>query len=254
MLAGGHRRCTVSSMHIDKALEHLQRIAILASVDVERLRCLAGDLIWRNVAPNEEIISLLSADTHVYFIAEGEFRVRLAPLPGRGVLIRQLHPGQCFGEIAVLAQGPRSASVSAQTAGLIAQCPADVFCQLLREDGSVGLAVAARLARNVVSLTDRLYETAALEVRFRIHAEVLRLAKTAEETAEGLVIHNAPTHSAIAQSVGTHREAVTKEFGFLTEQAVLRQTGRQLRIVDLEKLRELIRKNTGLLASQFVDW
>lgn len=241
-------------MTIENDVERLRRMTILAGAKTDHLRTLAGELTWRTVAPQENVVSLLSADGSVYFIDEGEFQVRLAPIPGRSILVGRLHPRQHFGEIAILAAAPRSVSVTAVSAGIVGQCPSKAFQTLLDEDSSVGRAVATHLARTVVSLTDRLYETAALEVRFRIQAEVLRLAKTAEPSPEGLLIRNAPTHDAIAQSVGTHREAVSKEFKFLGEQGLLRQTGRQIVVFDIEKLRELSRKHAGLLASQVVEW
>lgn len=244
-----------TKMTPEEAVGRLSRITILADASLDQLHALSSSVTWRSVKAGEEVISHLSRDQHVYFVCDGVFRVRLEPVAGRGVQIRHLHAGQHFGEIAPLAQAPRSVTVSADTEGLVAECPVETFCALVRENGAVGLAVAANLARYVISLTDRLFETAALEVRFRIYAEVLRIAKSGQETCEGLTIHDAPTHDMIAQSVGTHREAVTKEFRYLTDENILRQNRRrELVVLDLDKLRDLIRKHAGLTASQVVDW
>src|SRR5690606_37865976 len=126
------------------------------------------DLVWRQVAPGEALINHLAMDRAIYFIAEGVFRARIEPSPGRSVQIRQLHPGDHVGEIAVLAQSPRSVSVIAETQGLVAQCPAESLLAIMHADASVTVRMATALARYVISLTDRLFETAALEVRFRI--------------------------------------------------------------------------------------
>jgi hypothetical protein len=143
-------------------------------------------------------------------------------------------------------------SVSADGDGLLAAYPDDAFEQLLRENGAAALAVARVLARLTVSLTDRLFETAALEVRFRIQSELLRLAKGREQTPAG--IDPAPTHQKIAAAVGAHREAVTKEFRELTAENILRQKGRQLVILDIQRLRQHLQKYAGLTASLVVDW
>jgi CRP/FNR family transcriptional regulator, cyclic AMP receptor protein len=106
----------------------------------------------------------------------------------------------------------------------------------------------------VVSLTDRVFELAALEVRFRIYAELLRLASGGELTNEGLLIRSAPTHEAIAATVGAQREAITRELRTLASEGLLRQTKREMLILDIERLRELVRRRAGHTTSEAVDW
>lgn len=241
-------------MDPDDAIACLSKIHILAEASPEQLQRLAALVTWRRAAAGEEIIPHLSPGREIFFICEGAFRARLEPLPGRGLEVRLLRPGQHFGDLALLADAPRTVSVSADGDGLLAACPDDAFEQLLRENGAVALAVARVLARLTVSLTDRLFETAALEVRFRIQSELLRLAKGREQTPAGIVIDPAPTHQKIAAAVGTHREAVTKEFRELTAENILRQKGRQLVILDIQRLRQHLQKYAGLTASLVVDW
>lgn len=161
-------------------------------------------------------------------------------------------PGEHFGELAALAEAPRSVTVTAETQGVIARCPPEAFKAFILESGAPAYALAVTLARTIVSLTDRLFE-ASLEVRLRICAQLLRLLKSGEPTDGGIVIRNAPTHAKIGEAAGTNREAVTKEFSHLAALGILRQNKREL-ILDAEKLRELVRRQAGLTASQLVDW
>jgi CRP-like cAMP-binding protein len=250
-------RMTLSNLDdiaLEDALARLRRITIFTEAQEATLTRLVPDLLWRELAAGEMLITHLATDRYVYFIFEGVFRAKIEPSPGRSVQIRQLYPGDHVGEIAVLAQSPRSVSVSAQTRGLVAQCPEESLLAIMHADASVAVRMASALARYVISLTDRLFETASLEVRFRIYAELLRLAKKGEPTEDGLLIREAPTHELIAQSVGTHREAVTKEFSLLNELKILRQQRRELVLLDLEKLRQLVQSAAGVTASQLVDW
>lgn len=241
-------------MDQDDAIVCLRKVHILAEASPEQLQRLSALAAWRRTKAGEEIIHHLSAERDVFFICDGAFRAHLEPLPGRGLEVRRLRPGQHFGDLALLAHAPRTVSVSADSDGLLAVCPDDAFEQLLRENGAVALAVARVLARLTVSLTDRLFETAALEVRFRIQSELLRLAKGGDQTPAGIVIKPAPTHQRIATAVGTYREAVTKEFGELAADNILKQKGRQLVILDIKRLRQLLQKHAGLTASLVVDW
>ena len=112
-------------MKAQESQDRLSRIAILAAATPEQLGRLAAACTWRTVSPGEEVISHLASETDVYFISEGAFRVRLEPITDRAVEIRVLEAGQHFGEIAALAKSPRSVTVTADTRGLIAHCPAD---------------------------------------------------------------------------------------------------------------------------------
>lgn len=241
-------------MEAASARTFLRKVKILADLSDDDLDGLATSLTWRRVRAGDQVVSHLDKGAEVFFAAEGVFRARLETAIGRQVAIRQLPEGSHFGEIAALTHTPRSLGISAETDGLLAECPAEAFLALIARNGAFATAVAAHLARTVVSLTDRVFELAALEVRFRIYAELLRLASAGEQTSEGLLIRNAPTHEAIAATVGAQREAVTRELRALTSEGLLRQTKRELLILDMERLRDLVRRRAGHTTSEAVDW
>ena len=54
---------------------------------------------------------------------------------------------------------------------------------------------------------------------------------------QGVVIRPAPTHYEIAARIGSHREAVTREFNRLEENRIVEIRRRQIRIVNLDLLR-----------------
>jgi CRP/FNR family transcriptional regulator, cyclic AMP receptor protein len=241
-------------MEAAEARVFLRKVRILAALSDADLDVLAAAVTWRKVHAGEQVVSHLDSGTEVFFAAEGAFRARLETAIGRQVAIRQLPEGSHFGEIAALMHTPRSLAISADTDGLLAECPADAFLALMTRNGDFATAIAAHLARTVVSLTDRVFELAALEVRFRIYAELLRLAASGEQTGEGLLIRNAPTHEEIAAAVGAQREAVTRELRALASEGLLRQTKRELLLLDIERLRELVRRRAGHTTSEAVDW
>lgn len=223
----------------------LRGVRILASLDDAHLDQLASKTIWRTASAGEEVVSHLDQGKQVFLVVQGSLRAKLETASGREVPIRLLPTGSHLGEIAALTNTPRSVTVTAETDALLGECPAEVFLDLMQNNSAVAIAVAAHLARTVVSLTDRVFELAALEVRFRVYAELLRLASSGEDTSEGILIRNAPTHQAIAAVVGAQREAITRELGVLTGQGMVQQTKREILIRDVEGLRELVRRRAG---------
>jgi CRP-like cAMP-binding protein len=83
------------------------------------------------------------------------------------------------------------------------------------------------------------FEVSALAVRERVRRELLRLAAEGTSFGKSVVIRPAPTHYEIAARIGSHREAVTREFNRLEEEQLLEIRRRQIRIVDLERLKRL---------------
>lgn len=93
-------------------------------------------------------------------------------------------------------------------------------------------------------LTERLFELSALNVSGRLHCELLRLAKL---SAADLVVEPAPTHAELANRIGSHREAVTRELRFLTDRMIISTQRRRLTILDLPQLEHIVGQAMGEL-------
>ncbi len=237
-----------------EARQQLRTVRILSEVTDAELDQLSSSLIWRRVGAGEVVVSHLDTGTQVFFAIEGAYRACLETALGRQVAIRQLTAGAHFGEIAAISSTPRSVSIEAEEPGLIAECPKEAFLSLMTENGAFATAVAAHLARTVVALTDRVFELAALEMRFRLYAELLRMASGGAAVDAGILIREAPTHEAIASAIGAQREAVTRELRALANDGIIRQHKRELWILDIERLRDLLRRRAGVTTSDAVDW
>ncbi len=199
------------------------------------VRVQAGQVILTNGAESREL----------YLVLEGSVRIALFASTGREVAIREMGAGELFGELAAIDGLARSATVVAATNGQMAVIPAPAFFSAIEQNPGMSLWLLRRLARMVRSSTEKIFELSALPVRNRLHCELLRLAEDGAASAEGVVISPAPTHADFAARVGSHREMVTREFGYLTENGVLRQNGRRLVLLSLERLMAEIQRGGG---------
>lgn len=241
-------------MNTDERRRRLRTVDILTDLPDAKLDALAAELTWSPVNADEAVVSHLKQGADVYFALQGTFRAEMTTAFGKTVTIRQLKAPAHFGEIAALTGSPRSLTIVAETDGEVAICPAAAFQALMESDAAFAKGIAIKLARNIVLLTDRLFELAALEVRFRLYSELLRLARTGETTDEGVVVRNAPTHEQLAAIIGAQREAVTREISYLSEEGVLHKKRREIVITNLEKLRDMVQRRAGVTATQVVDW
>lgn len=186
-----------------------------------------------------------AASTDIYFILEGSFGVVAYSPQGREVSLRTLTAGDVVGELAAVDGQPRSATVVAETDARVAILPREDFLAFVEGSPKTAMWLAELLASKIRDMNERIFELSALNVQARLHCELLRLAKGGSESLGPLVIQPAPTHAELANRIGTHREAVTREMRALVEHKVIRAGRRSLEFVDLRRLEHFVGQAVG---------
>ena len=118
--------------------EDLEQIADLAG---ERLH-LAGDYVCREGELGDELFVLVEGEVEVSKQVEGVSRV-----------LRTLRSGEHLGELAILREQPRSASVRARLDTRTLVLNGDALRSILEDRPQVSLAMLASLAERMSSLT-----------------------------------------------------------------------------------------------------
>jgi CRP/FNR family transcriptional regulator, cyclic AMP receptor protein len=117
-----------------RGLEETELLALLAQAEISSFK--DGDYVLQEGEPG----------THVYVLLGGQAVVTRSSTGIRKIL-KELGPGECIGEMALLESGPRSASVRALGS-----------CKLLRIDGrdlDQMAAVSAKIYRNLAIMLSR---------------------------------------------------------------------------------------------------
>ncbi|MFQ3596041.1 MAG: helix-turn-helix domain-containing protein, partial [Sphingomonadaceae bacterium] len=86
------------------------------------------------------------------------------------------------------------------------------------------------------ALTAQVYALSFLPVRARLHCELHRLARDAGAGDGTATLFEAPTHEELAQRIGSHREAISREMAALARLGLLSQRRRRLVIHDAATL------------------
>ena len=181
----------------------------------------------------------------VYWVAQGRVEVALLSPAGHEVILRDQGAGDMFGEMAPIDQLPRSATIIALEDCVLISVPGRTFCEAVFGHPAAAEWLARLLTARIRDLTHKVFELNALRVPSRLHCELLRLCGPHPHDTESIVIEPSPTHAQLAARIGTHREAVTREMGYLVEQGILRQEKRRLTILDLAGLAKLVRLAAG---------
>jgi CRP/FNR family cyclic AMP-dependent transcriptional regulator len=218
----------------------LGRFTIFEGVPTAELRALEQRCRFRRYARDAAIVDYQDSETDVFFIVNGQVRVTIFSKAGREVAFRDLDAGELFGELSAIDGRPRAANVVALTECVLASMPASTLWDLLHRHQSVADAMLRRLAGNVRALTERVFEFSTLAVRGRIHAELLRLARSADKGTRPIIVASMLTHAELASRLSTHREAVTRELNELARLGLIERRGADLAIPDMKALERLL--------------
>ena len=107
----------------------LRRIKILSSLSDQQLGRFVEYVEAKSVRQWAEVVKQGEPGDAMYFVLEGEVRVRLM-IGGKESILTTLGPGEFFGEIALFDHGARSADVVANQPSILLKLSASAFYKL----------------------------------------------------------------------------------------------------------------------------
>ena len=219
--------------------ETLAKVPLFGSLAADAIAALDTQCSWRRAPAGQWIIDYQDASSDVFFVVSGAVRVVIQSA-GREVLLRQIDAGEFFGELAAIDEAPRSSGIVAMTDVTIARMSAGTFRAALHAHPDVCDQLLALLAGQIRMLTNRVNEFSTLDVRHRIHAELLRLSRTEAADPARAIISPPPVHAEIAARVSTRREAVARELKALERDRLIERRRGALVLTDVDRLRRMI--------------
>lgn len=241
------QQMTTRHIPLDRACALLSVIKEFRNLSHNDLEAIAHVCHWHRYEAGEEIVRYHADSNSVFFITQGEMRVTFYSMSGKEVILCYLPAGEIFGELTAIDGQSRSATVVAETSSLVASISSSAFQELIFNNRQIALAILQRLTGQIRRLTERVFESSTLNVRNRIYAELLRLAKKHPMEANRVVISPAPIQADLASLIGTVRETVSRELADLEREQVILQQDHEIHILDMAKLTEMVENVRGNL-------
>jgi len=150
--------------------QSLARVPLFRRLEPHELEHLAEEVEQVNYKAGEIIFHEYDTGDALYVVEEGAVRIWVTDEDVQEVTLAELHPGQLFGEMAVLDRGQRSSSATAMVDThlhrltsddfekfLIAHpdCAIDVICEIAARLRQTNLLVTQRASRNVNEVMER---------------------------------------------------------------------------------------------------
>jgi CRP-like cAMP-binding protein len=97
-----------------------------------------------------QIVKQGDPDDGMYLVLDGELRVRLM-ISGKETILATLGAGECFGEIALFDQGPRSADVIANKDSILLKISSEAFDKLRREAPELSAPILFSISKTLAA-------------------------------------------------------------------------------------------------------
>ena len=224
----GDSRGARESGHVDSGRLTEERWPVLRSYGVEE-----GEKIFRQGDPGRE----------VYLIVRGRLRVSAPSTKGRELVLRLLGPGDVFGELALLTDGRRSATVTAVERGELAVIEPKQALRALRARPEVAMRLLEAVALRTRALSESLADHAFLDVRARLAKRLLSLQRAyGRDVPDGIRIELRLSQEGLGDMIGATRESVNKHFRQWGSQRVASMVGGFVTVHSRVRLEEIARE------------
>ncbi|MBN1179625.1 MAG: Crp/Fnr family transcriptional regulator [Anaerolineae bacterium] len=189
----------------------LQSIPLFQDMGEQALQRLAEDIQSHVTQPGALIFRQGDAAYTCHIVRRGKVRVFVLGEDGRELSVRILGPGEIIGEMALLDDQPRSASVEALEETETLKLHRNAFMRYVQEHPALALSLLRSLSDRLRLATADAEEMASLTVSERLVRRLRRLAEwSGKPVAGGTRITLPMTQEELATLVGTSRESVNR--------------------------------------------
>lgn len=186
----------------------LAEIPLFAGLSADDIATISSHAVARNYAKHAIIMNEGESSESVYVILTGRIKVYANDAGGNEIILNFQGPGEYFGEMALLDEAPRSASVMTLEPTRLAIISKQDFCSCMAKRPDIGFELIHALVHRIRVLTEKVKSLGLEDVYRRVTRTLLSLATSQHD--QKLVIEQRLTHQEIANMVGSSREMVSR--------------------------------------------
>lgn len=198
----------------------LEQVSLFQGLAPEVLGQIESRAVARNYPRNAVVISEGDEATSMFIIVSGSLKVYHTEADGKETILNTLGPGQHFGELALVDDAPRSASVMTLEPSRLLGLSKTAFKEVLEENPELAYHLIQALADQVRRLT----ETVNMMGR-DVYGRIRTVLEAMAVERDGVMVIDQPmTQQDIANRIASSREMVSRVFkelkngGYVEEQ------------------------------------
>lgn len=220
--------------------EFLGLAPLFAGLEPRHLQAIADLTLERSVPKGAVVFFEGDPGDALYMVRTGMIKVYRVAEDGRETTLAFLAPGEAFGELAILDDGPRSAIAEAMEPSLLYALGRQDFLKLLREFPDMSIRILRILSLRLRRTNELVSDLVFRDVRSRVAHALLRLSEShGSPSPIGRRIEMKLTHQELANHVGTARETVSRILAHFQDEGLITLDGRTLILADEDGLKEI---------------
>src|SRR6195256_4625636 len=185
----------------------LKAVPLFSSFPEEQLRMLTSVVARKSIPRSTTVMAGGDATDSLYIVLSGRLKVMMSDAEGKEVILTILGPGEFFGEMGLIDDSPRSASVVAMESCELLSVAKRDFKKCLAENFEMAMAVMRGLVRRLREADRKIGSLALLDVYGRVGRVLPDMSENVD--GEKIVTKRLPKQD-IAKMIGASREMVSR--------------------------------------------
>jgi len=222
--------------------ELLRGIPLFAELDDEELDAIARLVKVRSYPKKMLVVQEGEPGNSMFIIISGSVKVSSYAADGREVVLSILEKGDFFGEMALLDEEPRSATVTTMEDSELGQIRRADFERLMLEMPQITRKLLAEMVSRLRRTSSVLERVSTMDVPQRLY-NYLRdyCERHGIRAMDGCYEVRLPTHQLVADQLSTSRETISRAISALKKDGVIQPLQGRGRVrVDMQALEDML--------------
>jgi CRP-like cAMP-binding protein len=234
----------MARLSLDEKRRILARVPLFARLAEKDVEAIASVSTTRSIKARDELFHKGDEGTQLYVVAQGRLKVVTTSDDGDDLMFCVLDPGEVVGEVGLLADRPRTATVVAMQASDLIVIDRRELGSWLKTRPEVAMELLAVVAERLARVSEFLEDTHFLNLPVRLAKKLVDFSlqhgeATGPPGAGHVRIELKLSQEEWGDLVGTTRESINKQFRSWTKEGLIEVEKGRVVILDLDELEKL---------------
>jgi CRP/FNR family cyclic AMP-dependent transcriptional regulator len=191
----------------DENKAFLKRVALFSGLTDTQIERLAAGSVRRSFPKGRTIVAEGEPSQSLYILLSGRAKVQRSDTEGKEVILAVLGPGECFGEMSLIDDAPRSASVITIESCDFMSINKESFKTMMVSSPEISMRIMKGLVKRLREADKKIETLALLDVYGRVARVLLDFS---EQVGMDRVVRSKLPRQEIAKMIGASREMVSR--------------------------------------------
>ncbi len=221
-------------------LWYLDRMDLFRHIDASAKKWASENSVMTELKRRTPIYLPGDPADKIYLLKRGVVKISTLTDDGKEIVLAFLHPGDVFGELAVVDESPRSYIAEVHEDALICTFSRNNFMELMKRFPDMGFRVTKILGLRLKRLTNRVENLLFKSAHSRLAQTLVELSREyGVHDADGILLTLKLSQQELGSLVGLSRESVNLCLSDFKRQGLVEASGRSYRLLAPEKLAAL---------------